>query len=219
MAGTITSRHTRQTSRSPATPRARSSPTNITGGSTRLPPRTPRKCWSGSESRARAMACGAGAHAVQCRRPVHSAKLAHRQPPCARDAGLFQGRAAAIADGHRAVVRRRADDRSRRVSRQRRSVSVPTEEYQWRTLAECARRGCEGIELVAASRRVSAAVRSRSAWTGISLGTHLSSYGGAVAEIEVNIDTGRVVAKRMFGAIDPGQVINPGIINIRSRRK
>ncbi len=28
----------------------------------------------------------------------------------------------------------------------------------------------------------------------------------------MNIDTGRVVAKRMFGAIDPGQVINPGIV-------
>ena len=47
---------------------------------------------------------------------------------------------------------------------------------------------------------------------GIALGTHLSSYGGAVAEIEVDIETGKVVAKRMFGAIDPGQVINPGIV-------
>ena len=47
---------------------------------------------------------------------------------------------------------------------------------------------------------------------GIALGTHLSSYGGAVAEVEVDTETGIVVAKHMYGAIDPGQVINPGIV-------
>lgn len=45
---------------------------------------------------------------------------------------------------------------------------------------------------------------------GIGIGTHLASYGGAVAEIEVNRETGRVVAKHMYGAIDAGQVVNPG---------
>jgi nicotinate dehydrogenase subunit B len=33
-----------------------------------------------------------------------------------------------------------------------------------------------------------------------------------VAEVEVDTQTGLVVAKRMYGAIDPGQVINPGIV-------
>jgi CO/xanthine dehydrogenase Mo-binding subunit len=47
---------------------------------------------------------------------------------------------------------------------------------------------------------------------GIALGTHLSSYGAAVAEIEVDTETGVVIAKRMFGSIDPGQVINPGVV-------
>ena len=47
---------------------------------------------------------------------------------------------------------------------------------------------------------------------GIALGTHLSSYGAAVADIEVDTETGVVVAKHMFGSIDPGQVINPGIV-------
>ena len=42
------------------------------------------------------------------------------------------------------------------------------------------------------------------------MGTHLASYGAAVADIEVNTETGRVVAKRLFGAIDAGQVVNPG---------
>src|SRR4029077_13038597 len=43
---------------------------------------------------------------------------------------------------------------------------------------------------------------------GIAVGTHLSSYGAAVAEIEVDTETGAIVAKKMYGAIDPGQVIN-----------
>jgi CO/xanthine dehydrogenase Mo-binding subunit len=45
---------------------------------------------------------------------------------------------------------------------------------------------------------------------GIGVGTHLSSYGGAVAEIEVNKETGKVIAKHLFGAIDAGLVVNPG---------
>ena len=45
---------------------------------------------------------------------------------------------------------------------------------------------------------------------GIGVGTHLASYGAAVAEIEVNRETGKVVAKHLYGAIDAGQVVNPG---------
>jgi CO/xanthine dehydrogenase Mo-binding subunit len=45
---------------------------------------------------------------------------------------------------------------------------------------------------------------------GIGIGTHLASYGAAVAEIEVNKQTGRIVAKRLYGAIDAGLVVNPG---------
>ncbi len=47
---------------------------------------------------------------------------------------------------------------------------------------------------------------------GIGVGTHLASYGGAVAEIEVNRETGKVVAKHLYGAIDAGLVVNPGIV-------
>ncbi len=45
---------------------------------------------------------------------------------------------------------------------------------------------------------------------GIGVGTHLASYGAAVAEIEVNKETGKVLAKHLYGAIDAGQVVNPG---------
>jgi nicotinate dehydrogenase subunit B len=50
---------------------------------------------------------------------------------------------------------------------------------------------------------------------GIGMGTHLASYGAAVAEIEVNKETGRVVARHLYGAIDAGLAVNPG--NIESQ--
>jgi nicotinate dehydrogenase subunit B len=47
---------------------------------------------------------------------------------------------------------------------------------------------------------------------GIGLGTHLSSWGGAVAEVEVDKRTGRVAVKHIYGAIDAGLVVNPAIV-------
>jgi len=47
---------------------------------------------------------------------------------------------------------------------------------------------------------------------GIGLGTHLQSWGGAVADVEVNRQTGQVAIKRLFGALDAGLVVNPAIV-------
>jgi CO/xanthine dehydrogenase Mo-binding subunit len=47
---------------------------------------------------------------------------------------------------------------------------------------------------------------------GIGLGTHHVSYGAAAAEIEVNQRTGEIVAKRLFGALDAGLVVNPALV-------
>jgi CO/xanthine dehydrogenase Mo-binding subunit len=47
---------------------------------------------------------------------------------------------------------------------------------------------------------------------GIGLGTHHVSYGAAVAEIEVNTRTGNIVATRLYGALDAGQIINPALV-------
>jgi nicotinate dehydrogenase subunit B len=47
---------------------------------------------------------------------------------------------------------------------------------------------------------------------GIGVGTHLASYGAAVADIEINRETGRILAKRLYGAIDAGLAVNPGNI-------
>jgi CO/xanthine dehydrogenase Mo-binding subunit len=44
---------------------------------------------------------------------------------------------------------------------------------------------------------------------GIGLGTHLVSYGAAAAEIEVDVETGRVRILRLTGALDAGLVVNP----------
>ncbi|HEX5421335.1 MAG TPA: molybdopterin cofactor-binding domain-containing protein, partial [Gammaproteobacteria bacterium] len=42
---------------------------------------------------------------------------------------------------------------------------------------------------------------------GIGLGTHLRSWGGAVADLEVDRTTGRVRVTHLYGAIDAGQVV------------
>ena len=47
---------------------------------------------------------------------------------------------------------------------------------------------------------------------GIGLGTHLTSYGAAVAFVEVNRETGKVLVKRLYGAIDAGLAVNPAFI-------
>ncbi len=47
---------------------------------------------------------------------------------------------------------------------------------------------------------------------GMGVGTHLASYGAAVAVSEVNKETGQVVAKHLYGAIDAGLVDNPGYV-------
>jgi CO/xanthine dehydrogenase Mo-binding subunit len=45
---------------------------------------------------------------------------------------------------------------------------------------------------------------------GVGLGTHLQSWGAAVAEVEVDRQTGVVRITRLYGAIDCGLVVNTG---------
>ncbi|MEO6079015.1 MAG: molybdopterin cofactor-binding domain-containing protein [Steroidobacteraceae bacterium] len=47
---------------------------------------------------------------------------------------------------------------------------------------------------------------------GIGLGTHLASYGAAVAEVEVDMQSGGVRVLHLVGALDAGLVINPLIV-------
>ena len=45
---------------------------------------------------------------------------------------------------------------------------------------------------------------------GLGLATHNFSYGAAVAEIEVDKETGVITVKRLYGALDCGLAVNPG---------
>ncbi len=47
---------------------------------------------------------------------------------------------------------------------------------------------------------------------GIALGTHIVSYGAAVADIEVDRDTGEIKVKHLYGAMDAGLVVNPALV-------
>ncbi len=47
---------------------------------------------------------------------------------------------------------------------------------------------------------------------GIGIGSHHVSFGAAVAEIEVNRRTGAIVAKKLYGALDAGLAVNPGLV-------
>jgi CO/xanthine dehydrogenase Mo-binding subunit len=47
---------------------------------------------------------------------------------------------------------------------------------------------------------------------GIGIATHHVSYGAAVAEVEVNKATGNIAVKRLYGALDCGCAINPGLV-------
>jgi CO/xanthine dehydrogenase Mo-binding subunit len=44
---------------------------------------------------------------------------------------------------------------------------------------------------------------------GIGLGTHLVSYGAAIADVEVDMQSGRVRILHLYGALDAGLVVNP----------
>jgi nicotinate dehydrogenase subunit B len=47
---------------------------------------------------------------------------------------------------------------------------------------------------------------------GIALGTHIVSYGSAVADIEVDRESGEIKVKHLYGALDAGLAVNPALI-------
>jgi nicotinate dehydrogenase subunit B len=47
---------------------------------------------------------------------------------------------------------------------------------------------------------------------GIALGTHIISYGGAVADIEVDRGSGEIRVKHLYGALDAGLAVNPALV-------
>jgi nicotinate dehydrogenase subunit B len=47
---------------------------------------------------------------------------------------------------------------------------------------------------------------------GIALGTHIVSYGSAVADIEVDRESGEIRVKHLYGALDAGLAVNPALV-------
>jgi CO/xanthine dehydrogenase Mo-binding subunit len=95
----------------------------------------------------------------------------------------------------------------------RRNISHP----RWLAVLEAAASAAKWTPRVAASQRSSSRIVTG---RGIGLGTHhlpqnqsdRITFAAAVVEIEVNKDTGVVVAKHVYGAMDCGLAINPGIV-------
>ena len=88
---------------------------------------------------------------------------------------------------------------------------------RWLGVLEATTQAAKWTPRVAASQLSDARiVRGR----GIGLGTHhlpqnqgnRVTYAAAVVDIEVNKDTGKIVAKHVYGAMDCGLAINPGIV-------
>ena len=82
-------------------------------------------------------------------------------------------------------------------------------DHRWLGVLEAAARAADWAPRRAAANLSNANVVSG---RGIGLGTHLASWGGAVAEIDVDKTTGQVTVRHLYGAIDAGLVVNPGIV-------
>lgn len=88
---------------------------------------------------------------------------------------------------------------------------------RWLAVLEAAAGAAKWTPRVAASRLSNARVVTG---RGIAVGTHhlpqnqgdRVTFAAAVVDIEVNRDTGIVVAKQIYGAMDCGLAINPGIV-------
>jgi CO/xanthine dehydrogenase Mo-binding subunit len=86
----------------------------------------------------------------------------------------------------------------------RRNISDP----RWRGVLDAVAQASNWQPRSAPPAAEGAVVRGR----GVALGTHRASRGGAVAEVEVNRETGLVVATHIYAALDCGMAVNPGIV-------
>ena len=87
----------------------------------------------------------------------------------------------------------------------RRNMSDP----RWLAVLDAVASAAGWTPRAAASARVpSGIVTGR----GVGLGTHMTSYGAAIADVRVDRSTGAVVATHLYGALDAGLVVNPAAV-------
>jgi CO/xanthine dehydrogenase Mo-binding subunit len=87
----------------------------------------------------------------------------------------------------------------------RRNISDP----RWLGVLDAVARAANWTPGIAASRVSPARVVTG---RGVAVGTHLVSYGAAIAEVRVNKDTGQIAATHIFGALDAGLAVNPAFV-------
>ncbi len=87
----------------------------------------------------------------------------------------------------------------------RRNMSDP----RWLAVLDAVAKAAQWTPRAAASARTRGTVVTG---RGVGLGTHMTSYGAAIADVRVNRSTGAVVATHMYGAIDAGLVVNPAAV-------
>lgn len=87
----------------------------------------------------------------------------------------------------------------------RRNISDP----RWRGVLDAVADAAKWQPRVSGSRRSDGEIlRGR----GVALGTHFSSYGAAVAEVEVNRRTGAIRVIHLYSALDAGLIVNPTFV-------
>jgi len=84
---------------------------------------------------------------------------------------------------------------------------------RWLGVLDAAAKAAKWTPKTASGKRDAKIVSGR----GIGLGTHLQSWGGAVADVEVNVETGQVAIKHLYAALDAGLVVNPAIVESQIR--
>ena len=85
---------------------------------------------------------------------------------------------------------------------------------RWLGVLDAAAKAANWTPRRASSKKNDARVRPG---RGIGLGTHLQSWGAAVADVEVDTSTGQLAIRHLYGALDAGLVVNPAIVESQIR--
>jgi CO/xanthine dehydrogenase Mo-binding subunit len=82
-------------------------------------------------------------------------------------------------------------------------------DHRWLGVLDAAAKAAKWKPFIAASKLSNKEVVTG---RGIGTGSHHVSYGAAVADVEVNRKTGKIVVKNIYAALDAGRVVNPALV-------
>jgi nicotinate dehydrogenase subunit B len=87
----------------------------------------------------------------------------------------------------------------------RRNISDP----RWLAVLDAVANAARWTPRAAASSRLRGNIVTG---RGVGLGTHMTSFGAAIADVRIDRSTGAVVATHLYGALDAGLVVNPAAV-------